>query len=170
MKNSEKANETDAYALVFSQLMGKGRFSLDNSVLRLVAIIIGGLSLYLGYNLFIKGVTGQASISLNTSTVTGQMLNAAPGAFFALAGVVIIIISLYNKEEITIMHPNKLVFEEYYKPKTNDSVNGSVREQSHIDSGSRILTKRKTSSQPFRNSDIDLDKLETPVFIRRNEN
>ena len=57
-----------------------------------LAPCLGGiLALYLGYRLFILGVTGQASLSVNSSSISGQLLNAAPGLFFAVGGVVILI-------------------------------------------------------------------------------
>lgn len=51
----------------------------------------GILSIYLGYRLFILGVTGQASLSIESKSVSGQLLNAAPGLFFAIGGVVILV-------------------------------------------------------------------------------
>ena len=57
-----------------------------------VAPCLGGiLALYLGYRLFILGVTGQASLSVNSSSISGQLLNATPGLFFAVGGVVILV-------------------------------------------------------------------------------
>lgn len=121
----KKRIQTDntAFNAYCSRLISNNKLSIDNSILRLISIIIGGFSLYLGYALFIKGVTGQASISLNTSSISGQILNAAPGAFFALSGVVIIVIALYNKEEITITHPGKFFSENKYESNSNNSYN-----------------------------------------------
>ncbi len=71
------------------------RTSLANSkfafglyyMFKIIPMLIGGMSIYLGYRLFILGVTGQASLSLNAKTVSGQLLNAAPGLFFTLGGI-----------------------------------------------------------------------------------
>ena len=54
---------------------------------KVIPMLIGGMSVYLGYRLFILGVTGQASLSISNKNVSGQLLNAAPGLFFALAGI-----------------------------------------------------------------------------------
>ena len=61
---------------------------------KVLPIGVGAFALYLGYRLFILGVTGQASISVDAKTVGGQLLNAAPGLFFAVGGVVIIVVAI----------------------------------------------------------------------------
>ncbi|SRR6266481_3141232 len=55
---------------------------------------IGALSIYLGYRLFVLGVTGQASLVVNSTTVSGQLVNAAPGLFFAIGGFAIVIATI----------------------------------------------------------------------------
>lgn len=75
---------------------------IDHSILRLLSILIGGVSIYLGYQLFIKGITGKASLVVNANSIEGQLLNAAPGLFFAISGVVIIIFGLLRKETIIL--------------------------------------------------------------------
>ncbi|WP_428034833.1 hypothetical protein [Amphritea sp.] len=62
---------------------------------KMIPALISGLSIYLGYKLFILGVTGQASLSIESKEISGQLLNAAPGLFFAIGGIVsLIVISL----------------------------------------------------------------------------
>ena len=62
---------------------------------------LGGIfAIYLGYRLFILGVTGQASLSLNSQSVSGQLLNAAPGLFFAIGGVVILFMVVLKSAEL----------------------------------------------------------------------
>src|SRR5215813_12882433 len=63
---------------------------------------LAGLSIYLGYRLFILGVTGQASLSVESKTVSGQLLNAAPGLFFAVGGVVIIVSAIWRGVRIRL--------------------------------------------------------------------
>jgi len=59
--------------------------------------IIGGcLSIWFGYRLFILGVTGRASLSVGTQTIRGQLLNAAPGLFFAIGGIVVLVIAVWR--------------------------------------------------------------------------
>ena len=62
--------------------------------------LVAGGSVYLGYKLFILGVTGQASLSVDTQTVKGQLINAAPGLFFAVGGIVALIVSVVKGVEI----------------------------------------------------------------------
>ncbi|MDD2338426.1 MAG: hypothetical protein PHD01_17860 [Geobacteraceae bacterium] len=59
-------------------------------------VLISAGAIYLGYRLFILGVTGEASISINSNTISGQLLNAAPGLFFAMGGIVSLIISVWK--------------------------------------------------------------------------
>ena len=54
---------------------------------KFVPVLIGGMAIYLGYRLFILGVTGEASLSVTGKGVGFQLLNAAPGLFFALGGM-----------------------------------------------------------------------------------
>lgn len=63
---------------------------------KIVPMIVAGVSIYLGYRLFILGVTGQASISVESKTIGGQLLNAAPGLFFAVGGIVTLIVSVWK--------------------------------------------------------------------------
>ena len=57
-------------------------------IYKYLGIIVSGMAIYLGYDLFIMGVTGEASLSVETEKVTMQLLNAAPGLFFAIGGLV----------------------------------------------------------------------------------
>jgi hypothetical protein len=63
-------------------------------------IAISGFSIYLGYRLFILGVTGEASLSVEAKSVSGQLLNAAPGLFFATGGIVALIASAWKGIDI----------------------------------------------------------------------
>jgi hypothetical protein len=76
-----------------------GRMKIDHSVLRFLSLVIGGFSIFLGYLLFVKGVTGDATLVVGAKTLNGQLLNAAPGLFFAISGVLIVFVSLYRKIE-----------------------------------------------------------------------
>jgi len=60
-----------------------------------IQIIVGLLIVCLGYRLFVLGVTGKASLVVDTSKVKGQLINAAPGLFFAVGGIVIIIWAIW---------------------------------------------------------------------------
>ena len=58
---------------------------------------IGGIiAICLGYHLFVIGVTGQASISIDAKDIHGQLLNAAPGLGFAFLGLFVIGISAWR--------------------------------------------------------------------------
>ncbi|HEY6189325.1 MAG TPA: hypothetical protein VIW80_16855 [Pyrinomonadaceae bacterium] len=68
---------------------------------KIIPCLIACFAIYLGYKLFILGVTGQASLSVNSKDISGQLLNAAPGLFFAIGGVVVLIISVWKSASIT---------------------------------------------------------------------
>jgi|SRR6185369_5791005 len=65
-------------------------------------------SIYLGYNLFILGVTGKASLSVEAHTVKGQLLNAAPGLFFAVGGIVSLIAIVCKGVKVTFQDDGQL--------------------------------------------------------------
>ena len=57
-------------------------------IFKYLGIIVSGMAIYLGYDLFILGVTGKASLSLELDKLSMQLVNAAPGLFFAIGGLV----------------------------------------------------------------------------------
>src|SRR4051812_39540023 len=61
---------------------------------KILPVAISGFAIYLGYQLFILGVTGHASLSIDTHDVKGQLINAAPGLFFAVGGIVALVIAI----------------------------------------------------------------------------
>ncbi|HKO96190.1 MAG TPA: hypothetical protein VJU86_04320 [Pyrinomonadaceae bacterium] len=66
-----------------------------------LAPAIGAIfSIYLGYRLFLLGVTGQASLSLDSHSVKGQLLNAAPGLFFAIGGIAVLLIVVWKSVDL----------------------------------------------------------------------
>src|SRR5205809_6859283 len=71
---------------------------------KILPVVAAGGSIYLGYKLFILGVTGQASLSVESNKVSGQLLNAAPGLFFAVGGLVTIIMSVWKGVAIRFCH------------------------------------------------------------------
>ena len=70
-------------------------------VMKMLPMIISGFCIYLGYKLFVLGVTGEASLSVQSDTVSGQLINAAPGLFFAVGGIVALIVSIVRGVQIS---------------------------------------------------------------------
>lgn len=68
--------------------------------LKSIPMFFSGMSIYLGYKLFILGVTGQASLSVESNTVSGQLINAAPGLFFSIGGIICLIFSVLKGVKI----------------------------------------------------------------------
>ena len=67
---------------------------------KVIPMLIGAMAIFLGYRLFILGVTGQASLSVQSKTVSGQLLNAAPGLFFALGGILANVVSVWKGAQV----------------------------------------------------------------------
>ena len=76
------------------------------SFFKTIPALIAGGSIYLGYRQFILGVTGQASLSVETQTVKGQLINAAPGLFFAVGGLIALIVIVWKGVRIRLPHPD----------------------------------------------------------------
>ncbi len=67
---------------------------------KILAIMVSGLSIWLGYSLYVLGVSGEASLIVNAEDASGQLLNAAPGLFFALGGIVALIVIVWKGVEV----------------------------------------------------------------------
>ena len=65
-----------------------------NFLFKLIVVLVAGFFVYLGYDLFIRGVTGEASLVSNAQDVGAQLINAAPGLFLAVGGFVIVVEAL----------------------------------------------------------------------------
>lgn len=66
-------------------------------IFKTLGVVVGGIAIYLGYRLFILGVTGKASLKVQASSVGGQLLNAAPGLFFAVGGLALCAWAIWAK-------------------------------------------------------------------------
>ena len=71
-------------------------------IFKISAVIVSGLSIWLGYRLFVLGVTGEASLMIDAQDVSGQLLNAAPGLFFALGGIFALIVIVWRDVEVRL--------------------------------------------------------------------
>lgn len=74
---------------------------LVTRVVERISVVFAGLAfIYLGYKLFTKGVSGEASLKASKGDGELQLLNAAPGLFFALFGVILVGIVSFNQAVI----------------------------------------------------------------------
>ncbi len=89
-------------------------------VFKTVSVLAGLLAIYLGYDLFIRGVTGQASLSINAKDIKGQLLNASPGLFFALGGIVIIVTAIRRAVDTRSKSRSREHFVEFANEKAPD--------------------------------------------------
>ena len=77
-----------------------------NTWIILMPVFVSMIAIVFGYHLFILGVTGKASLSVESETVGGQLINAAPGLFFAVGGLTALILSMINSS-LDIFHGKK---------------------------------------------------------------
>ena len=63
---------------------------------KIITIIVGYYFAKLGYNLLIKGVTGEFKFSAQYKGVKADLISASPGIFFILMGAIIVGIGLYK--------------------------------------------------------------------------
>lgn len=69
-------------------------------VFKLCLVGASALSIWLGYRLFVLGVSGEASIVVNAQGVGGQLVNATPGLFFAIGGVAALMLVVWKGVEV----------------------------------------------------------------------
>src|SRR6202030_486394 len=82
-------------------------FIVSYYAFKIATVIVSGISIYFGYRLFILGVTGQASLVVHSPTLNGQLLNAAPGLFFGVGGLLTLGVIVWKGVEIQVQpsHP-----------------------------------------------------------------
>ncbi len=78
---------------------------------RILIVSSGMLSLCLGYFLFIKGLSGKASLKAEYNKSKIQLVNAAPGIFFALFGTVILVVSVWRIVAVEVTVPTTSIAE-----------------------------------------------------------
>ena len=74
-------------------------------IFKILPMSIAGFSVYLGYKLFLLGVTGEASIVVDATNIRGQLINAAPGLFFAVGGLVALIVIVVKGARVEERRP-----------------------------------------------------------------
>lgn len=63
-------------------------------LLKIVPFAIAAFTLYLGYDLYLRGVTGQASLAVDPTTLEGQLINAVPGLLLGIGGFIVLVVSI----------------------------------------------------------------------------
>ncbi len=63
---------------------------------KVVVLVIGFLFAFLGYKLFIRGITGGFKLSAEYKGIKADLISASPGIFFILTGTIIISIVIYK--------------------------------------------------------------------------
>ncbi|MEM7333125.1 MAG: hypothetical protein AAF490_13630 [Chloroflexota bacterium] len=115
---------------------------------RLGIITAGIVSIYLGYRLFLSGLFPYAiegsSFSAEVAGATFSLQSAAPGIFFALFGIIVIIVMILRS-------PPEFKF----KSASGDEV--AMRDASEIDWSNQPSTKKPTSGGEVAMSKNDHD-------------
>ena len=69
---------------------------------RSIILLAGLFLIYLGYRLFILGVSGEASLKAKNGNGNLEFLNAAPGLFFCLFGFALLTMMSFKSIEVSI--------------------------------------------------------------------
>jgi hypothetical protein len=85
--------------------INNGSVILLHYLFKMLPVFVGAFAIWLGYKLFVLGVSGQASLDVQSKTIKAQLLNAAPGLFFAVGGIVIVIVSVWKGTRIKYADP-----------------------------------------------------------------
>lgn len=75
-------------------------------ILRIVYVVAVCWFCYLGYDLFIKGVTGEVSLVLEAKGLVARITNAAPGLFLMIGSVAVLIFSIKYPPTAKILRGN----------------------------------------------------------------
>jgi hypothetical protein len=75
---------------------------------KFIPMIVSAFTIYLGFKLFVLGVTGQASIVVDATRISAQLLNAAPGLFFAIGGLIALVIAVWKGSSFTFSRQDPL--------------------------------------------------------------
>ena len=67
---------------------------------KMLTIFVGGFFCWLGYRLFIMGVTGQFDFRGDLTGFTAQLVSGSPGLFFALLGAIIAIVAVRQRTTV----------------------------------------------------------------------
>jgi hypothetical protein len=90
---------------------------------KVISLLCGVFTIYLGYKLFVKGIFNEAGDLKATWSDKGLLVKkAAPGTFFALFGAIVIFFSIYKGLDFhSSVHPGRLNEKTLIQPSLNDS-------------------------------------------------
>src|SRR5438552_768004 len=63
---------------------------------RLLIVVIGGLSLGMGWHLYVKGVEKRQVAEIQHDRTVIRLKDVGPGAFFAVVGALVLLVALLN--------------------------------------------------------------------------
>lgn len=91
---------------------------------KIVTLIIGYMFAKLGYNLLLKGITGEFKFSTELRGAKADLVSASPGTFFILVGTIIVGIGIYKGMLIDSIpsQQNEEICHHNNKP-TNENIN-----------------------------------------------
>jgi hypothetical protein len=65
-----------------------------NFLLQVFPFAVSALLIYLGYDLYLRGVTGQGSLAPDATTLPDRLINAAPGLLLGAGGFVTLVVTI----------------------------------------------------------------------------
>ena len=90
------------HQMVASQGPNQGLALILYFVFKICLVIASAISIWLGYRLFVLGVTGKDSLNVDAKGIGGQLLNAAPGLFFAIGGIAALIVIAWKGVKLKV--------------------------------------------------------------------
>src|SRR5436853_1289937 len=75
--------------------------SIGRTIERILVVLIGGLSLYLGFRLFDKSLASDSSLDAGGEKYYVRLKKIGPGVLFALFGTIVSLYSLFSKPEFS---------------------------------------------------------------------
>jgi len=116
---------------------------------KLVALIGGIICIYLGYLLFVKGVSGDASLKVEYDKSKIQLLNAAPGIFFALFGMVILSMGVWQQSHYSEFETVPAI--------RSDNLHSSISDAKMI--------QRVLENSGYKITPIEINKIDKNIFF-----
>lgn len=81
-------------------LWGLVEILISRNAQKILAIIFGGIFVWLGYRLFIMGVTGEFDFYGDLTGFKAKLASGSPGVFFALLGAITIICAVRQRKHV----------------------------------------------------------------------
>ena len=102
---------------------------------RLLIVVIGGLSLGMGWHLYVKGVEKRQVAEIQHDKTVIRLKDVGPGAFFAVVGALVLVVALLNS----------LIFSRPLSPDKRPAASSASGKLGYFKYGSGASSKQSTA-------------------------